>query len=141
MEYSDNFNVTNCKSLFCVPLIRLIVCVLLLHHSSFLLSQVKVLGIPNIESFTKKDYKAGTSNWSIVSMNNGNILVANNSGFLDYNGVKWNLKTLPNRSIARSICLAESGRIYVGGQDEIGYYMADSIGNCFKSSPLIAVIA
>ena len=129
MEYSDNFNVTNCKSLFCVPLIRLIVCVLLLHHSSFLLSQVKVLGIPNIESFTKKDYKAGTSNWSIVSMNNGNILVANNSGFLDYNGVKWNLKTLPNRSIARSICLAESGRIYVGGQDEIGYYMADSIGN------------
>lgn len=118
-----------CISVIYTTSLRVFFLVLLLHQVTILLSQVETLGIPYIESFNKNEYRAGTSNWSIVSMKNGNILVANNSGFLDYNGVNWHLKTLPNRSIARSICLSESERIYVGGQDEIGYYTADSIGN------------
>lgn len=118
-----------CKSAVCITVVPLCCVVLLLHQPTFLLSQIETLGIPYVESFSKDEYKAGTANWSIVSMDNGNVLVANNSGLLDYNGVNWRLKTLPNRSIARSICISGSGKIYVGGQDEIGYYEADSIGD------------
>ncbi len=123
-------NITKyCKSIRYASVLRLVVVLFALHHSVFLLSQAQTLGIPNIESFSKKDYAAGTSNWSIIAMKNGNILSANNSGLLSYNGVNWNLKTLPNRTIARSLCLSDSERIYIGGQDEIGYYVADSIGD------------
>ena len=122
------YSLIACNSVSYGSVLRFLCIVFILHQTTFLLSQVKTLGISNIESFNKNDYKAGTANWSIISMDNGNVLVANNSGLLDYNGVYWRLKTLPNRSIARSICLAKSGRIYVGGQDEVGYYEADSIG-------------
>ncbi len=128
MVRSIKIKVIHCYSVGCGSVFRLLCIVFILHQPLFLLSQFETLGNPYIESFTKNDYKAGTANWSIVSMDNGNVLVANNSGLIDYNGVDWSLKTLPNRTIARSICLAESGRIYVGGQDEIGYYQADSIG-------------
>lgn len=127
VKYIKNIS-SHCLSVVYVTVFRCLGVVLLLHQPIFSLSQVETLGIPNVESFTKKDYKAGTANWSIISMDNGNVLVANNSGLLDYNGVNWTLKVLPNRSVARSLCLAESGRIYVGGQDEIGYYQPDSIG-------------
>lgn len=118
-----------CKSILYDCVLSFVLLLFILHQPIFLLSQAQTLGIPNIKSFNKRDYTAGTSNWSIVAMENGNILAANNSGLLSYNGVEWNLKTLPNRTIARSICLSESERIYIGGQDEIGYYEADSIGD------------
>lgn len=129
MVKGPKYSTIRCKSIICDLLIRVFCLFILLHQPMFLLSQAQTLGIPNIESFSKKDYSAGTSNWSMVAMDNGNILAANNSGLLDYNGVNWKLKTLPNRTIARSICLAKSGRVYIGGQDEIGYYKADSIGD------------
>lgn len=128
MKRKSKYTLSVCNSIIYVMSLRICCVVFLLHQSHFLLSQVETLGIPYIESYNKNQYRAGTANWSMVSLSNGNVLVANNSGLLDYNGVNWRLKTLPNRTIARSICLAESGKIYVGGQDEIGYYEADSIG-------------
>jgi|GEM_PF-5736186 len=128
VKFVEN-NISKCKSMCCNGFVSLFCLLFILHQPFFLLSQPKTLGIPHIESFNKEDYKAGTSNWSILSMDNGNILVANNSGLLDYNGVNWSLKTLPNRTIARSIALADSDRIYIGGQDEIGYFAPDSIGD------------
>ena len=107
---------------------RVILMLFVLHQSTFLLSQTKILGIPDIQSFSKKDYEAGTANWALVATGNGNILSANNSGLLDYNGVNWQLRRMPNGSIARSVTLAQSGRIYCGGQDEVGYYIPDSLG-------------
>jgi DNA-binding CsgD family transcriptional regulator len=57
----------------------------------------------------------------------GRVLVANNDGLLIFNGYKWDLYPLPNRTIARSVEYHRD-TIYVGGQDEIGYFAKDSIG-------------
>ena len=85
------------------------------------------LSTPIIQNFSTEDYLAGTHNWNIASAHQ-RIYFANNNGLLEYNGNDWRLHRLPNESIMRSVEVDERGRIYVGGQDEIGYYFPGKNG-------------
>lgn len=96
-----------------------IVFTLLLQYN-ILLSQSEIQGNPFIENFTKEAYSGGTQNWDSGIMENGHILIANDKGLLEFNGVDWNSHPLPNKTIARSLCITKN-RIYIGGQDELGY--------------------
>ena len=93
---------------------------LILHQGNILLSQSEILGNPYIENFSKEIYAGGTQNWDSGIMASGHILIANDDGLLKFNGVDWTSHPLPNKTIVRSICITEN-RIYIGGQDEIGY--------------------
>lgn len=93
-----------------------------------LLSQVVNLGNYQINNFSRVDYKGGTQNWDIDTLSNGHILIANNSGLLEFDGLKWRIHKLPNSTIVRSLDVNPNGRIYVGGQDEIGYFYPNKIG-------------
>jgi len=87
------------------------------------------LGIPHILNFTKQEYGAGIQNWDFTQDQNGVIFAANNEGLLSYDGTHWQLYPLPNKTIVRSVVAHnEEGRIYVGGQDEIGYFQKDEHG-------------
>ncbi|MEL7340683.1 MAG: two-component regulator propeller domain-containing protein, partial [Bacteroidota bacterium] len=79
-------------------------------------------GIPTIQNYTKHDYAAETQNWDIAEDRRGLKYFGNNLGLLEFDGTYWRTYPLPNRSILRSIAVAPSGRIYVGGQDEVGYF-------------------
>ena len=85
------------------------------------------IGISEIKNFTKNDFKAGLQTWDITQANNGTLFMANNEGLLTFDGVFWNLFPLPNKTIVRSICIKDQ-RIYVGGQDEIGYFEPNANG-------------
>ena len=64
------------------------------------------------------------------------MYAANNDGLLSYNGRQWTLFPLPNRTIARSLAIhPKLGHIYVGGQDELGYFHPDERG-ILKFHPL-----
>lgn len=106
----------------------LLIITFLLHLHHILLSQPQNLGLPIIHSYDKEVYDAGTSNWDCDIAPNGNLLIANNSGLLIYNGISWQLETLPNKSIVRSVSASTADKIYVGGQDEIGYFEPDEMG-------------
>ena len=86
------------------------------------------LGIPFIRHYNKKTYKAGTQTWEIQQDKQGILYFANNDGLLTFNSRKWRLHPLPNRTIVRSLAIAEDGKIYVGGQDEMGYFFPDERG-------------
>lgn len=103
------------------------VVVILLHQSNFILSQTEILGIPFIDKFLKIEYSGGSQNWDSDVLSNGHILIANDKGLLEYDGVKWKTHPLPNKTIARSLCITDN-RIYVGGQDEIGYFSTSQNG-------------
>ena len=46
-----------------------------------------------------------------------------------YDGVSWQLFPLPNKTIVRFIAFDNNGRLYAGGQDELGYFEPDKNGS------------
>lgn len=78
--------------------------------------------------FTRDEYKAGLQNWAFQQDKSGIVYIANNEGLLTFTGAKWKLFPLPNRTIVRSIAFAADGRLYAGGQDELGYFEPDAAG-------------
>jgi ligand-binding sensor domain-containing protein/DNA-binding CsgD family transcriptional regulator len=85
------------------------------------------IGLPEIINYTKKNYGAGTQTWDIKQDPNGILYFANNDGLLVFDGNFWKTYPLPNKTIARSV-LIEKDKIYVGGQDELGYFTPDRSG-------------
>jgi ligand-binding sensor domain-containing protein/DNA-binding CsgD family transcriptional regulator len=86
------------------------------------------IGIPEIKNFNSVNYKGGTQNWEIGQDKNKVMYFANNEGLITYNGKYWNIFPLPNKTIVRSFKFDDDGKIYVGGQDEIGYFFTDANG-------------
>ena len=86
------------------------------------------IGLPDIINYAKPVYKAGLQNWDIKQDKNGIVYFANNEGLLSFDGKYWNNYPLPNKTIVRSAEIGPEGRIYVGGQDEIGYFSPGANG-------------
>ena len=90
------------------------------------LSQFQDLGELSVVPFQKEVYSGGTQNWDISCSPKGYVAVANNSGLLLYDGTKWELLHTPVRTIIRSVEIMEDSRkIFVGGQNEFGYFFWD----------------
>lgn len=80
------------------------------------------IGLREIVNFEKQKYNAGAQNWEIRQDVQGRMYFANNEGLLCFDGTYWRLYPLPKRSIVRSVEFGQDHRVYVGGQDEIGYF-------------------
>lgn len=86
------------------------------------------IGLPDVINYNKQEYNAGLQNWDIKQDINGIIYIANNEGLLTFDGKYWNLYPLPNKTIVRSIEIGLDNKIYVGGQDELGYFAPTANG-------------
>jgi ligand-binding sensor domain-containing protein/DNA-binding CsgD family transcriptional regulator len=86
------------------------------------------IGLPDVINYSKQSYKGGLQNWDIKQDKNGIIYVANNEGLLRFDGTYWYLYSLPNKTIVRSVEIGPDNKIYVGGQDELGYFFPDLNG-------------
>lgn len=100
----------------------------LLLSFAFLLVFSTLNGQTSVVNFTRNQYGAGAQNWKFEQDATGNLFVANNEGLLTFNGTKWKLYPMPNETIVRSIAFGKDGRLYAGGQDEIGYFEPDASG-------------
>ncbi len=87
------------------------------------------IGVPEISTYETFDYKGGDQNWDIDQDNQGIMYFANNEGLLTFDGRHWKLHPLPHKTIVRSIKISTDGKIYVGAQDEIGYFIPEKNGN------------
>lgn len=90
-------------------------------------SQIKGVGLPFILNYERNEYKASTQNWSIAQSKRGFIYFGNNDGILEYDGTSWNIYTVPNSSIVRSL-LAHGDTIFGGAFEQIGYLAPDHSG-------------
>ncbi len=84
-------------------------------------AQVKKRGIPAITNFRTAEFGTGAQNWGVLQDQRGIMYFANSKGLLSFDGERWELTTLPNKSGVRSLAIDENGRIYVGAQGEMGY--------------------
>ena len=92
------------------------------------------IGQREIINYRKGQYNAGTQNWKIRQDQQGRMYFANNEGLLIFDGINWQLYPLPNKTIVRSLEFGADKKIYVGGQDELGYFFSDKNGGLiFKS--------
>ncbi|MFH4964851.1 helix-turn-helix transcriptional regulator [Gaetbulibacter sp. M235] len=79
------------------------------------------------------EYNAGNQNWDVSRSDNGKIYVANNNGLLEYDGLKWDFKELPNKTTIRSV-LAYKDKVYTGSFEEFGFWKRNSRGVLVYSS-------
>lgn len=109
--------------------------ILLLAGNTSLPAQSVLTNLPYIINFSKFQYDGGTENWRITATKEGFVYAANNEGLLVYDGNSWKKFVLPNQTIVRSLVVdTSSGRIYAGGQDEIGYFYKDKKGQLLFES-------
>ena len=86
------------------------------------------IGLPDVVNYTKQHYGGGLQNWDVQQDKNGIMYFANNEGLLTFDGKYWHVYPLPNKTIVRSVFIAKNGYIYVGGQDELGYFTPNTNG-------------
>lgn len=112
---------------------RILLILLLFGVSQSILSQ-DIIGLREIINYEKQQYNAGAQNWDIRQDAQGRVYFANNEGLLSFDGTYWKLYPLPNKTIVRSLEFGKDNRIYIGGQDEIGYFSPDKDGNLAYTS-------
>ncbi|TCK80611.1 triple tyrosine motif-containing protein [Albibacterium bauzanense] len=99
----------------------------------------RTIAVPQIINYSNEVYKAGLQNWSVDQDSEGIMYFGNNEGLMTFDGYYWSVFPLPNSTIVRSVAVDNKNRIYVGGQDELGYFEADETGTLHYHSlvPLI----
>jgi len=80
------------------------------------------IGSPLVQQYTKSDYRAGNQNWAVATGRDGVMYIANADGLMVFDGQYWTLHRLPNKGTLRSVAVDSTGRIYVGGLAEFGYW-------------------
>ena len=117
--------------------IKTYIIIFLLVTSATLTSAQKngVIGIPSIKNYDKSEYRSGTQNWDIDQDINGNVYFANQNGLLQYDGLSWRVYKVANCLDLRSVRVDDStGRIYVGGYSEFGYFESGKNGHLIYTS-------
>lgn len=100
----------------------------LLFISSFPAFAQNPIGLQQIVNFSAAEYKGGTQNWDIQQDKRGLMYFANNEGLLSYNGQNWKLYSIPSKTVVHSVEVEEDGRIYIGAQNDMGYFQPDNRG-------------
>jgi len=83
---------------------------------------ISSIGSPHVQNYTKSQYKAGNQNWSIDQGQDGVLYAANGDGIITFDGSYWEIYPLKNKAGARSVRVADDGKIYAGGKAEFGYF-------------------
>ena len=66
--------------------------------------------------------------------NNNRQYFANNGGLLEYDGHNWDVHPTPNNTILRCLISKGPDTIYIGAQEEIGYFSPDERGKLAYTS-------
>ena len=78
-------------------------------------------------NYSTREFRISPQNWSIVQDKNGVLFVGNQAGLMQYDGVSWDWSDIPNQTV-KSMTIDDSGRIFIGGRDEIGFLATDEKG-------------
>lgn len=85
-------------------------------------TDIKSVGVPYVQNYTKAMYQSGNQNWSITKDEHGIMYFGNSDGLLSFDGKYWQLHRMPHGLIVRSVAADGKGKIYAGGFGEFGYW-------------------
>ena len=82
-----------------------------------------------VTNYKKENFGRGAQTWQIDTYGSKYIFCGNKNGLLQYDGYEWTLFPLSRNLDARSVFVSvEKNRVYVGGENEFGYFMPNSAG-------------
>lgn len=84
-------------------------------------------GRPLIARFSPKDYKSHYQVWCATQASDGRMWFGSLNGAVIYDGHVWTKADVPT-SFVRQIIEGPHGRMFVGGEDVLGYIEADGTG-------------
>ncbi|TZF83156.1 transcriptional regulator [Pedobacter sp. BS3] len=102
-------------------------------------ADIKSIGVPYVQNYTKAVYQSGNQNWSVSKDERGVLYFGNAEGLLSFDGRYWQLYKMPNRLIVRAVAADGKGKVYVGGFGELGYWAYDNHG-IFRYYSLVNLI-
>ncbi|MDB5025810.1 MAG: transcriptional regulator [Mucilaginibacter sp.] len=85
-------------------------------------SDIKSIGVPYVQNYTKAIYQSGNQNWSVTKDEHGMMYFGNSEGLLTFDGKYWQSYQMPNGLIVRSVAADGNGKVYAGGFGELGYW-------------------
>jgi len=77
-----------------------------------------------VKSYLPDIYHADYQCFNISQTETGLVLVGNVNGLLIYDGSTWELFTMPNNNIVRSLN-SHGNKIFIGGWGDFGYFEPD----------------
>ncbi|AYL99655.1 triple tyrosine motif-containing protein [Mucilaginibacter celer] len=89
---------------------------------------IKSVGVPYVQNYTKAVYQWGNQNWSVTRDEHGIMYFGNAEGLLAFDGKYWQQHHMPNGLIVRSVCADGKGKIYAGGYGEFGFWQSSDRG-------------
>lgn len=85
-------------------------------------ADIKSIGVPYVQNYTKAIYQSGNQNWSVTKDEHGIMYFGNSEGLLTFDGKYWQSYQMPNGLIVRSVAADGNGKVYAGGFGELGYW-------------------
>lgn len=101
---------------------------------TFFLSIPVSAGKPNVINFYRDEYRAANKNWSISQDSSGIMYFGNDKGLLEFDGIRWELYSLPKTEVIRTVTVSPDNSIYTGGYEEFGVWKRDLSGNLIYTS-------
>ena len=130
-----NVNYIKTTSAIWIPLVRGLICCACFLLLSREVGAQNTIGLPGIVNYSDQDYHGGFQTWAVQQGRNGVLYFANNEGVLSFDGNYWKQYALPNKTLVRSILIDSlNGTIYVGSQNEIGYFSTGRSGDLVYTS-------
>ncbi|MGB0525813.1 MAG: hypothetical protein ACPGJS_22730, partial [Flammeovirgaceae bacterium] len=89
----------------------------------FILTNLSLFGqSPNIQHFSTSDFQGAAQTWAVSQDEDGLLFFANSDGILIYDGIDWELVSLPNKTLTENVYIdAPTQVVYVGGYGQFGY--------------------
>ena len=85
-------------------------------------TDIKSIGVPYVQNYTKTIYQSGNQNWSVTRDAHGIMYFGNSEGLLTFDGKYWQSYRMPNGLIVRAVAADGNGKVYAGGFGELGYW-------------------
>jgi len=89
--------------------------------------------IPLKSHFSSEIYNGSIQNWSFDQDTNGILYVANSDGLIEFDGNEWNKYKVPLSTKIRAVKVDHQNRVFVGGQNQLGYFKNTEKGFEFTS--------
>jgi signal transduction histidine kinase/ActR/RegA family two-component response regulator len=90
-------------------------------------------GRPVLQHYRPTDYEGHPQAHAIVRATHGYLYVGNQEGVLEFDGVSWRHLRAPTPKVY-ALAADDAGRVWVGGQDELGVFAPDAAGNLAYTS-------
>ncbi|WP_415909666.1 ligand-binding sensor domain-containing protein [Oleiharenicola sp. Vm1] len=84
-------------------------------------------GRPVFRDFRPTDYRGHPQAFSLVESPEGFLYLGNQEGVIEFDGARWTHLPAPTSLVYR-LAFGADGKLWAGGNDEVGYYLPDASG-------------